>query len=722
MLAVAAVVLAAGCSKDPLADVPGGGSEGTGRTITATFDLARDFEVGVEVKADGSEDMTKIRNVWVIQMAPDGSRMLQAPLYVSSLTAVDGDYRAKFEVQEEPCKMIFVANTHDAAAYSGLELTSKEADVAAVARDIADETYLTYDGVPMCGMWSGTPVIAVPGKVSMTRAVARVTFNLGADLPAGHSFEVQSVQVRQVPSMLCYYRDEAGLDKYPYPGLTNDQIIDYEMQTPDNLRFAGGYSPINQMFMWYLPENARGMGTASGQFRKTAENAPAGQADYCTYVEVYGKYRTGVTDETCNTTYRLYLGGNNIKDYNLLRNRAYTVNVTLRGQNEADMRVGNMLESANCFMVSQPSTEYMFDATVMGNGSVTPATSFNGNWPAPAIGPTPLEPDGAMLVWETGAAGDVIAPGSVKLSDDGRYISFRTSATIGGNAVIAATQGGEIIWSWHIWSTTYDPERDYDTYVTRTITWSNYNSLPSRKIGVMKVNLGALSTTPGDVSTIGLYYQWGRKDPFIGPADFSNEKSTPFQNKAATSNAAGYEWKAVMSPKGIPASIQNPTRLIYYASDWVLPSLANLWGNPTEGNNRFLNLKDGSKSIYDPCPKGWRVARSDTWTMFTTSAYPDASKLADMNIDGDWDSGWHFYFSDVGSGNTAFYSTSGFRESNTGRLRNPGLRGYCWSSTTNMSSVGRAYALNLDSYNLSVSPIEPLDRAVAMPVRCTKEE
>ena len=240
MLAVAAVVLAAGCSKDPLADVPGGDSEGTGGTITATFDLARDFEVGVEVKADGSEDMTKIRNVWVIQMSPDGSRMLQAPLYVSSLTAVDGDYRAKFEVQEEPCKMIFVANTHDAAAYSELTLASTEADVAAVARDIADETYLTYDGVPMCGTWSGTPVIAVPGKVPMTRAVARVTFNLGADLPAGHSFEVQSVQVRQVPSMLCYYRDEAGLDKHPYPGLTNDQIIDYEMQTPDNLRFAGG--------------------------------------------------------------------------------------------------------------------------------------------------------------------------------------------------------------------------------------------------------------------------------------------------------------------------------------------------------------------------------------------------------------------------------------------------------------------------------------------------
>lgn len=465
------------------------------------------------------------------------------------------------------------------------------------------------------------------------------------------------------------------------------------------------------------------MGTASGQFQKTAENAPTGQGKYCTYFEIYGKYRTGVTEEISNTTYRLYLGGNNTKDYNLLRNHAYTVNVTLRGRNEADMRVGNMLESANCFMVSQPSTEYMFDATVMGNGTVTPASFYM--WPAPAIVPTPLEPDGAMLVWETGVAGNVIEPGSVKLSDDKRYISFRTSSTIGGNAVIAAMKNGQVIWSWHIWSTTYDPERDYDTYVTRTITWSYYNSLPSRRIGVMKVNLGALSTTPGDMSTIGLYYQWGRKDPFIGPADFSNEKSTPFQNKAATSNAAGYEWKAVMNPKGIPTSIQNPTRLIYYSADWVSTSnallQANLWGNPAE-ESIHLNLKDGSKSIYDPCPKGWRVARSDTWTMFTTSAYPDAGKLADINIDGGWDSGWHFYFSAGGSGDTAFYPGTGSRNSSTGRLVGMSTTGQVWTSTTNMSGPGRAYALEFVTYNPSVCPVKPFDRATAMPVRCTKEE
>lgn len=241
MLAVAAVVLAAGCSKDPLADVPGGGSEGTGGTVTATFELTRDFEVGVEVKADGSEDMTKIRNVWVIQMAPDGSRMLQAPLYISSLTAVDGDYRIESDMQKAPCKIVFVANTHDAAAYSKLTLASTEADVAAVAKIVGSEGAMIGAGVPMSGVWSGTPNSAgVPDRVSMTRAVVRVTFNLGADLPAGEQYRVLSVQVKQIPRSLCYYRDDAGTDNSPYPGQPAAGTLYYLNQVTDYVDFVGG--------------------------------------------------------------------------------------------------------------------------------------------------------------------------------------------------------------------------------------------------------------------------------------------------------------------------------------------------------------------------------------------------------------------------------------------------------------------------------------------------
>lgn len=242
LLAGALGLLAVACSKDPAADVPGTGGEGTGKTIMATFELTRDFEVGVEVKADGSEDMTTIRDVWVIQMAPDGSKLLQAPIYVSSLTAVDGDYRVEFRVQKAACKLVFVANTHDAAAYSKLTLASTEADVAAVAKIVGSEGALIGAGVPMSGTWSGMPntTIGVPDRVSMTRAVARVTFNLGADLPAGEQYRVLSVQVKQIPRSLCYYRDDAGTDNSPYPGQPAAGTLYYPNQVTDYVDFVGG--------------------------------------------------------------------------------------------------------------------------------------------------------------------------------------------------------------------------------------------------------------------------------------------------------------------------------------------------------------------------------------------------------------------------------------------------------------------------------------------------
>ena len=469
------------------------------------------------------------------------------------------------------------------------------------------------------------------------------------------------------------------------------------------------------------------MGTASGQFRKTAENAPDGQADYCTYVEVYGKYRTGVTDETCNTTYRLYLGGNNIKDYNLLRNHAYTVNVTLRGQNEADMRVGTMLESANCFMVSQPSTEYMFDATVMGNGSVTPPDVAI---PSPAIVPTPLAPDGAMLVWETGAAGDVIAPGSVKLSEDRKFISFRTSGTIGGNALIAATQGGEIIWSWHIWSTTYDPNTDYDTYVTRTIYHRSYNSLPSREIRMMRVNLGAAGTAASPeqgVSGFGLFYQWGRKDPFIGPATVTSEQTNkPFTNLLATTNAAGYEWGIWRASTGtnsnnIPLSITKPTRMFTSAIGWFgrFCSFRNGWGNPST-DSKTPNPKDGAKSIYDPCPKGWRVPPSDTWTMFTTSVELGTNKPAEFNVDGGWLPGFYCYYSAAGSGKTAFYPAAGGRNDTKGNWISGGLK--YWSSSGPTIGTTSNYGCLLYVTSSMIYPQSQTSQSETYPVRCAKEE
>ena len=491
--------------------------------------------------------------------------------------------------------------------------------------------------------------------------------------------------------------------------------------------------------MWYLPENARGVGTASDQFRKTAETAPAGQADYCTCIEVYGRYFDAsepAGEQTFITTYRLFLGENNKTDYNLLRNHSYTVNTTLRGRNEMDTRIECVLNPANCYMVSEPSTEYIFNATIKGNGARTPISKYGHS--GPVIVPERLSPDDALLLWETGAAGDVIEPGSVKLSEDKRYISFRTSSNIGGNAVIAALKKGEVIWSWHIWSTEYDPETSYDIHVTRTINKSNLNHIPSREIRMMKVNLGAasLTSTPGDIGCYGLYYQWGRKDPFIGRASVGNgTESTAFQGQTAmTTNTPGYEWKAESSSTStidgaIPRSIAMPTTFFATSStlgDWLTSiqntGYDNLWGNPYEINSKKPNAAQGSKSIYDPCPAGWRVPPHDTWTMFSTTGDNEMS-ASKINAAGSWDDGWYFYCMDTGSGPTSFYPATGARYSRNGTITSV-TYGLYWTSSP-MNYYGGSMCIGstriLPYYGASSSETTGL-RASGNSVRCAKEE
>lgn len=80
------------------------------------------------------------------------------------------------------------------------------------------------------------------------------------------------------------------------------------------------------------------MGTAEDQFHKTAGTAPAGQGDYCTYMEVQGIYTVPVGLRSY-IYYRIFLGANNTDDYNLRRNTHYTVNTTIKGWNISDTRV-----------------------------------------------------------------------------------------------------------------------------------------------------------------------------------------------------------------------------------------------------------------------------------------------------------------------------------------------------------------------------------------------
>ena len=247
--------------------------------------------------------------------------------------------------------------------------------------------------------------------------------------------------------------------------------------------------------------------------------------------------------------------------------------------------------TANCYIAPKLRTFYSFDATVQGNGKTTTN-----------IRPQRLNGTSAILIWETGTERNAI------ISDvsfaDGR-ITFTTGSKR-GNAVIGLLDSrGDCIWSWHIWSVDYDIESSGQTYFSGKT--------------FMDRNLGALTTDCTQPSSRGMYYQWGRKDPFIYPAN--NQDTRKFADAVY---ASGYEYgESYPDTSSDPESMMSiswatahPTTYMngaFYSDwddrttiiDWLYDSSPNLWGNPTTSSNTVTATS--TKSIYDPCPPGWKT-------------------------------------------------------------------------------------------------------------------
>lgn len=212
-----------------------------------------------------------------------------------------------------------------------------------------------------------------------------------------------------------------------------------------------------------------------------------------------------------------------------------------------------------------------------------------------------------------------------------------------GNAVVSLHIGNQgnsndpVYWSWHIWVPIDNPEINPTDYITdkgnKISNFKIFNTesgFPPIKNTFMKMPLGALKKfdTPAQYQTnfgYGLWFQWGRKDPL--PTFYDGGAGTVYEiyKGLKQSNTIVYEsikvnmYDAVdeYTGKGYQVlnkqneldakemkrfSIQNPLTFLYntYSSsrDWLTNNLSyemDRWGHASR------------KSIYDPCPEGWRV-------------------------------------------------------------------------------------------------------------------
>lgn len=197
--------------------------------------------------------------------------------------------------------------------------------------------------------------------------------------------------------------------------------------------------------------------------------------------------------------------------------------------------------------------------------------------------------------------------------------------TDGGNIVIGVKKGAAAdeasnayLWSWHLWITNYEPSISstiQDGYGT-----TRMNNGSGGSFVAMDRNLGAKNATKNNVGSLGLLYQWGRKDPFVGAVDLSNNTIATVNGTAITVEASGTLQNSVYNPNEFYKSLAG--------NDWItigeLSGTAgyNRWGGATNHTNSAVPTTTlGEKTIYDPCPPGWRVPTaigSTTWAATTT--------------------------------------------------------------------------------------------------------
>jgi hypothetical protein len=330
--------------------------------------------------------------------------------------------------------------------------------------------------------------------------------------------------------------------------------------------------------------------------------------------------------------------------------KVYALDATLNGEKTV---VSD--KQTNCYIVAT-NTELTFPVTRAYESGTTLRT-----------GGTYAAGFGAEVVWEDAA---VTGTATVTGSGNTAKVTVKTNWGFPGNAVVkiykAADAEKTAVWSYHIWVTDYDPAIN---------TWTNNG------FTFMDRNLGATEAGLTEAAR-GLFYQWGRKDPF----------PTGTVTTVATSAATGT----------IAYTIKNPTTFITATSsspqyyDWHYAARDNtLWGHGT------------TKSVYDPCPAGWRVPVNSTMTLYQSPWY----RFTKSDV-GTWNSGYIWY--------NASYSAAGNRSMYNGELQNVGYGGYCWSaSPVSDSSSSTACCLYFNSSYCYAN--YTYNRPSGNSVRCVRE-
>ena len=343
-------------------------------------------------------------------------------------------------------------------------------------------------------------------------------------------------------------------------------------------------------------------------------------------------------------------------------------------------------QPSNCYIINKSNARYCIDVTRKGED--TEAT---------------MSPASVAILWET--------PYKViefpKLVDGKAYFYHAIGTDDDekeffnhGNALLGAFDAaGNLLWSWHLWCAEFDPA-DEQVELGGEV--------------MMKRNLGAgvvSGTSEEDIlASYGVYYQWGRKDPFYGGEKTETSANAFLEAKNGTVVNPAYpalDWAFSKSATTTDGAAANP--MTFYNDkvgtgyNWLASPNATLWGE--------------AKTLNDPCPPGYRVPGTGAWEdLISGRQYIDGVSV--------WD-GTNYGMTYTHGEQTAWYPAQGYRNYSSGAIvglrSSTGGSGAYWSAET--SSVKSYYLFFRSKLSSSGSINNELDmnRSYGYTVRCCKE-
>lgn len=318
-------------------------------------------------------------------------------------------------------------------------------------------------------------------------------------------------------------------------------------------------------------------------------------------------------------------------------------------------------------------------------------------------------PASAGLIWED----QLNVVRNVALASDGKSLTFEIPANSirQGNAIVAVRdEEGNVMWSWQIWITDFVPSRSLIELNTGSVIYNLWpenigyvtsgddvefpaatallrftqTDVPSGHEPLVKTvtvtQTGKETVTPEGNT----FYQWGRKDPIMADIslwyDGAHQEITSLPVQDGGSITDYPEWW-----------IGHPSIMVIASHTDVL-SHSNLW-NPS------LATSGGLKSIYDPCPAGYKVSDGMAFRYLgQNGVVTETAEGYTITLDGKV---------------FGIFRSLGYRSSGTGAITGVGSRAETWYTRLNGSRT-EGSCMVIESNRMNATATNPVFHAFSV--------